>query len=587
MNLRHFQSQAIKSIREKFAGDQSTLLVLPTGCGKTVVFSHLIKQMVEEEHGRVMILAHRDELLAQASDKIFRITGIMPDMEKADRWADQHWQTWRSPVVVSSVQTQVSGKNGDGRMTRFDPSHFGLVVIDEAHHATSPTYRKILEHYRKNPKIKILGVTATPNRTDEEALGQVFGSCAFEYWIADAIHDGWLVPIAQQVKYLQDLDLSKVKTTAGDLNGAELARVLEYEELILAMADETRRACGSMKTLIFTASVAQAQRYAEILNRYDNDCARFISGKTPFDERRQMLRDYADKRFQYLVNCSVFTEGFDDPGIEAVVMAKPTKSQPLYTQMIGRGTRPLPGTVDGIDDYEPQQQLGIDGHTEQADIRRKRIAESAKPRVLVLDFVGNAGRHKLITACDVLGGKYSDVVLEAAKRDAEKGGIPKDVADRLREAQERLAREAAEAHKRKHIVGTAFYTSRDVDPFDALGITAEREPGWAKGRKPSEKMVAILEKRGIDTKNLTMGQASQLIGEIFKRDQEASCSVKQGRVLLRAGFDGNMKMKLAKPILDVLFANNFRWPAGVPRPRPDGTMPDGVELNAVEFSRRT
>src|SRR3990172_519257 len=157
MKLRHCQRQAIAGIHERFKDHQTALMVAPTGFGKTVVFAHLIKEMTGNGNGRAMVIAHRDELLQQACDKIHRVAGIMPDVEKADQWADQQWQQWRSPVIVSSVQTQNSGRGGQGRMTRFNPDDFGLLIIDEAHHGTGPSYSSVLSHYRQNPKSKVLG----------------------------------------------------------------------------------------------------------------------------------------------------------------------------------------------------------------------------------------------------------------------------------------------------------------------------------------------------------------------------------------------------------------------------------------------
>lgn len=584
MKLRHYQREAIACVLDEFERHSSTLLVCPTGGGKTVMFAALISQM--KDRGRAMVIAHRDELISQAYEKIVAATGIVSDIEKADQWADQRSMfSGKSPCIISSVQTQCSGRNGEGRMTRFDPNEFGLLVIDEAHHAVGGTYRRVIEHYGKNPNLKILGVTATPNRHDEEALGQVFGSCAYEYYIADAIRDGWLVPIQQQAIFIESLDLSGCRTTAGDLNGADLAKQLEYEKTLLAMADATFRECAKRKSLVFAASVAQAKRFCEILNRHEAGCAQFVHGGTPQMERRKMLAEYHAGIFRYLVNCAVATEGFDVPSIEVVVMGRPTKSTPAYTQMLGRGTRPLPGTVDGIDDYEPQAQLALNGDpNEQAAIRRKRIEDSAKPFMEVIDFVGNSGRHRLVSACDVLGGKYSDEVIARAAKMAERDGLPKNVADRLAAAQAMLEREREEAARRAKLVGKASYSKKNVNPFDVLGITPPHEPGWNKGRPPSDKMIAFLDKAGIPIAGLTFSQAGQLIGEIKRRWDSKLVSFKQAKVLERAGFSGAMKQSLAKPILDALFANNFKWPEGRPRPQQDGSAAD-VSYHAAAMAQ--
>ena len=182
---------------------------------------------------RALVLAHREELVFQARDKIQRVTGLSADVEMGEYRAEGGLFE-QARVVVSTIQTQCSGGDGGGRMAKFDPQRFGVLIIDEAHHATSPSYRRVIDYYRTNPALKILGVTATPDRADEEALGQVFQSVAFDYEVLDAIHDGWLVPIEQQLVHVQGLDYSSIRTTAGDLNGGDLAAVLEAES----------RACG-------------------------------------------------------------------------------------------------------------------------------------------------------------------------------------------------------------------------------------------------------------------------------------------------------------------------------------------------------
>ena len=263
MILRPYQTDAVSKVHEAWKDHRSALIVLPTGTGKTIVFSHIAGTV----RGRVMVIAHREELIAQAAQKIQVITGDEADVEMGEFWASEGVFS-RSRVVVSSVQTQNAGMGGDGRMSRFDPSQFDLLIIDEAHHATAPTYRRLIDHYRQNPNLKVLGVTATPDRADEEALGQVFESVAFDYEIVDAIADGWLVPVRQRAVYVEGLDYSSVRTTAGDLNGADLARILEYEEALHGIAHPTMELVGTRKSLVFAASVAHAERLAEIFNRH-------------------------------------------------------------------------------------------------------------------------------------------------------------------------------------------------------------------------------------------------------------------------------------------------------------------------------
>ena len=183
----------------------------------------------------------------------------------------------------------------------------------------------------------------------EKPLGKVFESVAFDYQLPDAIHDGWLVPIEQQFVFVDGLDLSDCRTTAGDLNGGDLARVMEIEETLHRVVAPTMELAGDQKGLVFSASVAAAQRMAEIANRHKPGCAEFICGTTPMEDRREILRRYAQSDFQYLFNCMIATEGFDESTIGVVAIARPTKSRALYAQMVGRGTRPLPGIVDGLE----------------------------------------------------------------------------------------------------------------------------------------------------------------------------------------------------------------------------------------------
>jgi len=545
MILRPYQTAAVDGIFEAWRTSRSTLLVQPTGTGKTVTFAHVINRMPV---GRALVLAHREELIFQAADKIEAVTGAKPDIEMAEMRADGA-MFGKARVVVSSIQTQCAGHNGDTRMKRFDPQEFSLLVVDEAHHATAPTYRRVLEHYGRNPDLKILGVTATPDRHDEDALGQVFDTVAYDYELLDAIHDGWLVPIHQRSVVVDGLDYSSIRTTAGDLNGADLARVMEYEETLHAIASPTLELAAGRKTLVFAASVAHAERLCEIFNRHSTGCARFVTGTTPKDERRGMLADYAAGKFQMLVNVGVATEGFDEPGIQVVVMARPTKSRALYAQMAGRGTRALPGLVDAH---------------EAADARRAAIAASAKPACQIIDFVGNSGRHKLITTADILGGNYSDEVVDRARKAAETAdGAAVDMAELLADAEKTIAEER-ERTRRAALRVKARYTSQVVDPFDILHIEPWRERGWDTGRQPSEKMLALLERNGIDTKGLTFTQAKQLVGEIIHRYEAKRCSYKQARLLARFGYPTDVPFAEASRLIDALAKNNWQRPVDTP-----------------------
>ncbi|MFH1418777.1 MAG: DEAD/DEAH box helicase [Planctomycetota bacterium] len=540
MQLRPYQISAVEQTFAAWRNAQAVLGVAATGLGKTIALASILAR----HPGRTMIIAHREELIFQAAQKVKLVTGIEADIEMADMRAAESSLHGKARVVISTIQTQTAGSNG-GRMQRFDPHEFGLLIVDEAHHSTAVSFRRAIDHYRQNPDLHILGVTATPDRADEEALGQVFDDVAFDYDIRFGIEDGWLVPIVQRSVHVDGLDLSAVRTTAGDLNGADLASVMEYERNLHEVAAPTiDLTADGRKTLIFAASLAHAERLCEILNRHRTGCARWVSGKTPKPERRQLFDDYARREFQYLVNVGVATEGFDDPGISVIVMARPTKSRALYSQMIGRGTRPVPGCVDDPDMFG------------SGAMRREAIASSGKASLEVIDFVGNSGRHRLITTADVLGGNYSDEVIDRARKTVERDGqgnvLEKlDEARRqIREERERAKRE--EAKRRAHLIAGAKYRMAVVDPFDVFGLEPQRERGWNKDRPLTDRMVALLERQGINTRNLTFTQAKQLIAEITGRWDAGKCSYKQARVLASRGLPTSVSQEKASEWIDAI-----------------------------------
>jgi superfamily II DNA or RNA helicase len=544
--MRPYQEEAYHCTLEKFESVDTALCVLATGLGKTVYAAHLINHF--RKTGRIIMLAHRAELIYQADNHIQNICEVESDIEMGSEWATS-FKVFESDVVISTVQTQVAGRDG-GRMTRFDPHEFSLLIIDEAHHAPAVTYKRIIEYYKQNPDLKILGLTATPDRTDKKAMGQIFEEVAYAYDIRDGIDDGWLVPIEQQSVFVEGLDFSSVKTTAGDLNGKDLAAVLEFEEILHGIADPTVELTGDKKTLIFAASVAHAERLTEIINRHKPDSARFVCGTTPTEVRRGMFKDFARKAFQYLVNVGVATEGFDDPGIECVVMARPTKSRTLYAQMAGRGTRPLPGIVD----LYP-------GVVE----RREAIANSSKTHLEIMDFVGNAGRHKLVTSADILGGRYTDEVVDLAKKNAEndssKNKKPVDIVTELQKAEREIAkrhRQREDAVARDHLKLRAKYSTAKVNPFNVLDIDPRKEKAWHKGRMPTAGQRRYLEKCGVALDGLSFTHASQIIDTMIKRREQGTCTYKQARCLQKSGYDTTeMDFQRANKLIGALAA--VKW----------------------------
>lgn len=545
---RDYQADTITNIHKEFESRKSTLAVMATGLGKTFVFSHIANEYIKK--GRVMVLAERDVIVGQNAEHLKEVTGVDPDTEMG-KFHSNSYGAFRSEIVVGTIQTQNAGR-GDGykRMTKFEPDEFSLLVIDEAHHAVAPSYRRVIDYYQRNPNLKVLGVTATPDRGDEGALGQVFDSVAADYELAWAIENGWLVGINQQSVYVEGLDYSSVKTTAGELNQKDLARVLEFEEILHGFCSPIIEKSGDRKTLVFAASCAQAERMTEILNRHKPNSAMYVHGGTGTEEREQLWPAYAAGDFQYLVNVGITIEGWNEPGVELIAIARPTKVRSRYAQMVGRGTRALAGVVDGPPD---------------ATARKMAIAASAKTEVEVLDFVGNAGLHDLVTPPDILGGNYDENIIARCKLNAQKksvnSGKPVDVIEELLFAQQQLKREEAEEAERvgrSAVLLRAKYSTAKINPFKVFNIEPCRERAWHKGRQPTDNQVACLEKAGVDVKGLSFTHASQLISRIVKMRTEGKASYKMTKCLQRYGFSGELSFDKARTVMTELSNNNWR-----------------------------
>ena len=522
MILRPYQSEAVRAVEKEWLTNNATLLVLPTGTGKTVVFSEIIRRAFPR---RALVLAHREELVFQAQEKVAGMTGWHVGIEMGEMRVETSGLFGGPRVVVSTIQTQSSGGSGAGRMTRFDPRLFGVLVVDEGHHGTANSYRRVLNWYAKNnPDLKILGVTATPDRGDKNALGQIYDTVAYDYEMKDAMRDGWLVPVEQQMVEVEGLDFSACRTVAGDLNGSDLARIMEYEENLHKVVAPTIEIVGNKRTLVFASSVEHAERMSELFNRHRGNMSSWVCGKTPKDERRQILSDFASGKLQVLCNCGVLTEGFDNPAIEVVIMARPTKSRALYAQMAGRATRPAEAIAHELNEQENREE------------RIALIKASEKPCCSIVDFVGNAGRHKLCCSVDILGGKESEEVRAAVRKKLESGS-----AERIDEAiLEAVAAEAEEKKerdvaRRAKLMAKAAWTSKTVNAFDTMDLVPGKGRSCDRGKSLSEKQLALLAKQGINVDGMPYHQGKQLLNELFRRWNTGMATFGQVKILRARG----------------------------------------------------
>ena len=519
MQLRPYQEEARAKVQQEWKeGRKRTLLVLPTGCGKTIVFSKIIEDRVKMGE-RVLVLAHRSELLEQASDKLMTATGLGTALEKAENTSIGSWFR----VVVGSVQTMQREK----RLSQFPPNHFDTIVIDEAHHVISDGYQRVLEHFGE---ANVLGVTATPDRGDMRNLGSYFDSLAYEYPLVDAIKSGYLSKITA-ITIPLELDLSTVSQQGGDFKASEIGTALDpYLEQI---ADEMVKQCKNRKTVVFLPLVKTSQKFRDILNEKGFRAAE-VNGESK--DRAEILEDFDKDKYNVLCNSMLLTEGWDCPTVDCVVVLRPTKVRALYSQMVGRGTRLAPG----------------------------------KENLLLLDFLWHTERHELCRPAHLIASspEVAKKMTENMAEDTEvefslleaKEQAGKDV---VAEREEALAKQLAEQRKKKRKLVDPLQFEMSIQAEDLADYVPSF--GWEMA-PPSEKQLKALEKFGIYTEEIgNAGKAGKLLDRLNKRKDSGLTTPKQIRLLEGRGFRnvGMWKFEDASNLINRIAASGWRMPKGI------------------------
>ncbi|MDR1132099.1 MAG: DEAD/DEAH box helicase [Oscillospiraceae bacterium] len=518
MELRPYQQEARHAILEQWnAGAKHTLLVLPTGTGKTIVFAKVAEDCVRLGE-RVLILAHRGELLEQAADKLHAATGLVCATEKAEESCLGSWFR----VTVGSVQSL----QRENRLAQFASDHFGKIIVDEAHHCLSDGYQRVLTHFGN---ADVLGVTATPDRGDMRNLGQFFDSLAYEYTLPKAIKEGYLSPIKALTIPLK-LDLSGVGTQSGDFKVSDLGTALD--PYLHQIADEMVKNCAGRKTVVFLPLVKTSQKFRDILCSKGMEAVE-VNGNSP--DRAEILKDFDAGRYEVLCNSMLLTEGWDCPSVDCIVVLRPTKIRSLYSQMVGRGTRLFPG----------------------------------KTELLLLDFLWHTERHELCHPANLI----CETAQVAAKmtENIEAAGCPVDIQEAAQKAsddviaqrEEALAKQLQEMRKRKRKL---------VDPLQfELSIQAEDLSsfvpsfGWELG-PPSAAQAKTLERLGILPDAVdNAGKAAKLLDRLSKRRLEGLTTPKQIRLLENRGFQhvGTWQFDAANKLINRIAANDWHVPRDI------------------------
>ena len=519
MELRPYQQEAMDAILEAWEnGTHKTLLVLPTGCGKTIVFAKVTEECVRQGD-RVLILAHRGELLEQAADKIRKATGLGCATEKAEETCLGSWFR----ITVGSVQSMMR----ESRLSRFPDDYFDTIIIDEAHHCISDSYQRVLHHF---PEAKVLGVTATPDRGDMKNLGQVFESLAYEYTLPRAIKEGYLSPIKAVTIPLQ-VDLTGVGVQSGDFKAGDLGTALDpYLE---GIATEMEKYCREKKTVVFLPLVKTSQKFRDILNAHGFQAAE-VNGES--QDRTEVLQEFADGRYNVLCNSMLLTEGWDCPSVDCIVVLRPTKVRSLYCQMVGRGTRLSPG----------------------------------KDHLLLLDFLWHTERHELCHPAHLIC-ESEEVARQMTENLEKDAGCPVDIEeaeqtaseDVVAQREEALAQKLAEMKRRKRKLVDPLQFEMSIQAEDLAGYVPAF--GWEMA-PPSEKQKQTLEKLGILPDEIdNAGKASKLLDRLDKRRQANLTTPKQIRFLEGKGFQhvGTWSFDSARKLIDRIAGNGWRVPHGI------------------------
>lgn len=483
MDLRPYQVEARDAIFKEWEDKDKTLLVLPTGCGKTIVFASVANERTKE--GKVLILAHREELLTQAADKIHQAFGLDSCVEKAG----QTCLGRDEPIVVGSIQSM----QRERRLERFPDDYFKTIIVDEAHHALADTYKRVLDHF---DGCKVLGVTATPDRGDMKNLGQYFQSLAYEYSIRDAVKQGYLSPIKVLTCPL-NIDLSSVKISQGDYSAGDVGNALEpYLEDI---ADEMVKTCKGRHTVVFLPLISTSQKFRMILASRGFRAAE-VNGESI--NREEVLQEFADGKYDVLCNSMLLTEGWDCPIVDCIIVLRPTKIRSLYCQMIGRGTR----------------------------------LHEGKDHLLVLDFLWMTGKHQLVHPADIIckTEKTAKKVTERLAKSNEEEDLfaaENSVEEQRHEALAKALKESkANRKERKFVDPLAF----DI----AAPSISDYEPtfGW-EYEGATEKQLQLLHSFGLDVGvDYTKGRAKAMINALMEREHKGLATPRQIALLTKRGF---------------------------------------------------
>ena len=453
MPLRPYQQEFVNNVLGDFYSNDSVLGILPTGAGKTFCFVNIADHCLNQNK-KVLALMHRENLVNQARDA-FLNQGIQAEVEMGSQIASH-----KADVVVGSIQTF-----SRERMNRWPIDHFRLVIVDEAHHVEANSWQETVNYFKGT---KLLGVTATPSRTDGKSLSNTFEKISYEIGLLELIEQGYLSPITIKSCPL-NIDIANIKN-AGDY------QVTQVDEVLTPFLEEAARmVCENAqdrKTIVFLPLRKTSEKFAKALQKFGMDARHVEGGK----ESKEVLEEFRKNKFQTICNASLLIEGYDCPDVSCVVPLRPTKSFPLFAQMVGRGTRIHPG----------------------------------KENMLLLDFLWEHQKHRLIRAPHLFGAHDESIedIMWRVERGESLGEATKDVEWERMKAFERKLRILKKKKER-------VFDLSQVSRWTGQNLKSIEND---KGEPPTDKQLALLKKFHVNLSQIKSRKgASRVINSLLNK----------------------------------------------------------------------
>lgn len=469
---RPYQKGSYNETQKLLMNGMSSINIMATGTGKTHVIGMLVEDNLKRL-GKTLVIAHNGLLLNQADAKIFSHASVYPEREQASQRASH------SADIVTASVASLQG----ARLERFPDDHFDLIIIDECHRSVAKSYMNIFEHFKYAKRV---GFTATADRPDEKSLSHIYDAVAYEYSLAQAIRDKYLCPITGRKVDSFEMDLSELKLSGGDFSEKELEKVIE-EYLVPISTNLVKETEDRNKVLLFMPDVKSSEMIAETLTELGHSCG-VVSGRQTNRVNDEELSKFHSGEYKYMSSCQKLVEGYDEPAIDCVVMLRPTLSRIVYSQAVGRGTRP----------HETKEDL------------------------LLLEFTFNSTNHRLVSAFELAGGSFDERIVQEAQRLAESDPNDVDILETLEEIK-------TEFYSVSKVIGRAHPEDYDFVSFDPVGLgdllqmdLHSQTDAWFEGKQLSGPSTAkqqdILRRFMIDAAGMDKAECSKVISGLFDTD---------------------------------------------------------------------